>query len=189
MSGLMEEVRHRLTTADYHKMGAAGVFGPTERVELIEGEIIDMAPIGSPHAGIVGMLNNLLVPAVAGKAIVHVQNPIVLGDLSEPQPDIAVLEPRADYYRHSHPTAVDLILLIEVAESSLDFDRQIKLPLYARYGVPEVWLVDLQHRVLVLHRRPHDGAYQESVVQQDLTRVAPRALPDAALDLSDLFRY
>lgn len=170
MSALLEQARHRLTTADYHKMGAAGIFGPADRVELIEGGIIDMAPIGSAHAGVVALLNNLLVPAVTGKAIVNVQNPIVLGDHSEPQPDLTVLKPRPDFYRDSHPTPTDLILLIEVAETSLDFDRQIKLPLYARYSVPEVWLVDLQQKALTIHRAPLGGAYQETVEQHDLTR-------------------
>ncbi|MDN5870991.1 MAG: Uma2 family endonuclease [Nitrococcus sp.] len=189
MSTLLEQVRHRLTTADYHKMGEAGVFRPTDRVELIEGEIIDMAPIGSVHASVVRLLTNLLVPALAGQAIVSAQDPVVLGDHSEPQPDLSVLRPRADFYRSAHPTPADILLLIEVAESSVKFDREIKLPLYARYNVPEVWLVDLQQKALTIHRAPLEGAYRETVQPQDLTRIALSALPQVVLDLSDLFRF
>lgn len=189
MSALLEQARHRLTTADYHKMGVAGVFRPTDRVELIEGAIIDMAPIGSAHAGVVGLLTNRLVPAVAGQAIANVQNPVVLGDHSEPQPDLSVLRPRPDFYRSSHPTPADVILLIEVAETSIDLDREIKLPLYARHDVPEVWLVDLQQKVLTIHRAPLEGTYRETLQPHDLTRIAPLKLPQAALDLSDLFRF
>ncbi|MCO6439740.1 MAG: Uma2 family endonuclease [Nitrococcus mobilis] len=189
MSALLEQARHRLTTGDYHKMGAAGVFRPTDRVELIEGEIIDMAPIGSAHAGVVGLLTNRLVPAVAGQAIVNVQNPVVLGEHSEPQPDLSVLKPRPDFYRNAHPTPVDIIFLIEVAETSIDFDREIKLPLYARHEVPEVWLVDLRQKALTIHRAPLEGVYRETLQPSDLTRVVPLKLPQAALDLSDLFRF
>lgn len=182
-------MRHRLTTADYHKMGEAGVFHPTDRVELIEGEIIDMAPIGSPHAGIVALLNHLMVPALAEQAIVNVQNPVVLGEHSEPQPGLSVLRPRADFYRNSHPVPADIMLLIEVAESSSHFDREIKLPLYARYNVSELWLVDLQHKALTRHRAPVEGMYRETLQPHDLTCIVPLELPQAALDLSDLFRF
>lgn len=170
-------------------MGAAGIFRPTDCVELIEGAIIDMAPIGSAHAGVVGLLNNRLVPAVAGQAIVNVQNPVVLGDHSEPQPDLSVLRPRPDFYRSSHPTPPDVMLLIEVAETSIDFAREIKLPLYARHGVPEVWLVDLQQRVLTIHRAPFEGVYRETLQPHDLTRIVPLQLPQVVLNLSDLFCF
>ncbi|MDN5870994.1 MAG: Uma2 family endonuclease [Nitrococcus sp.] len=189
MSTLLEQVRHRLTTADYHKMGAAGVFGPTDRVELIEGEIIDMAPIGSTHAGVVALLIKLLVRALADQAIVNVQNPVVLGDHSEPQPDLSVSRPRADFYRGAHPTPADILLLIEVAESSVNFDREVKLPLYARHNVPEVWLVDLRQKALAIHRAPLEGAYRVTLQPHDLTRIAPLELPQVVLDLSDLFRF
>ncbi|EAR21580.1 Uma2 family endonuclease [Nitrococcus mobilis] len=189
MSALLEQARHRLTTADYHKMGAAGIFRPTDRVELIEGEIIDMAPIGSAHAGIVALLNNRLVPAMAGQAIINVQNPVVLGEHSEPQPDLSILKPRPDFYRNSHPTPADIMLLIEVAETSIDFDREIKLPLYARHDVPEVWLVDLRQKVLTMHRTPIEDMYRETLQPSDLTRVVSLKLPQAALDLSDLFWF
>ncbi|MDN5850818.1 MAG: Uma2 family endonuclease [Nitrococcus sp.] len=178
-----------MTTADYHKMGAPSVFRPTERVELIEGEINDMAPIGSVHASVVRLLTNLLVPAMAGQAIVSAQDPVVLGDHSEPQPDLSVLRPRADFYRSAHPTPADILLLIEVAESSVKFDREIKLPLYARYNVPEVWLVDLQQKALTIHHTPIEGTYRETLQPHDLTRIAPLQLPQVALDLSDLFHF
>ncbi len=115
--------RHRLTVRDYQRMGEAGIFHEDDRVELIEGEIVDMAPIGSGHSGQVNRLSNILKLAIGERAIVAVQNPIVLGDHSSPQPDIAQLRPQADYYAAAHPQARDVLLIVEVAESSLDYDR------------------------------------------------------------------
>lgn len=189
MAAVLEQIRHRLTTSDYHKMGDAGIFAASDRVELIEGEIIDMAPIGIPHSGVVDLLTNRLVTAVAEQAIVHAQNPVVLGEHSEPQLDIALLRPRADFYRKAHPTPVDILLLIEVAETSLRFDREIKLPLYARHQVPEVWIIDLLHRRLDIHRDPEGGQYRQASTPDDLAHLTPALLPQSAVNLADLFDF
>jgi Uma2 family endonuclease len=178
--------RHRLTVADYYRMGEAGILAPDARVELIEGEIIDMAPIGSPHVSAVLQLDYLLKEAVADKALVLVQAPIVLGDYSAPQPDLALLRPRADYYRSSLARADEVLLIVEVAQSSLRFDRDDKIPLYARHRIPEAWLVDLQAKRLVRYSDPLQGAYaliEEPDLRSPLTIAA---LSETRLDLSTL---
>ncbi len=136
-------VRRRFTTEEYHKMGEHGILAEDDRVELIAGEIVEMSPIGPPHAGHVARLNAVLGRLAGDRAIVWVQTPVDLDDYSEPQPDVVLLRPRADFYTTVHPCPADVLLLIEVADSSLDYDRNVKVPLYARAGVPEVWLVDL----------------------------------------------
>lgn len=179
--------RHRLTVAEYHRMAEVGIFSPDARVELIEGEVIDMPPIGSPHAGTVKYVGNRVTDAVRGKAIVSIQDPVFLDPHSEPQPDIALLQPRPDFYRSSHPTPADVFLIIEVADATLAYDTQIKLPLYARHGVPEVWLVDLSHRQLVVHRAPTSAGFQDVQPCTDLSAVTPLLLPGVTVDLSGLF--
>lgn len=151
--------RHKLTVAQYHRMAETGVLAPDARVELLEGVIVDMAPIGSRHAAVVKRLNALLTHAVGPRAIVSVQDPIRLGDHDEPQPDLALLRPRADYYAEAAPTAADALLVVEVAQSSAAYDREVKLPLYAQHGVPEVWLLDLDAALLHVCRAPSDGRY------------------------------
>ncbi len=178
--------RHRLTVADYYRMGEVGILAPDARVELIEGEIIDMAPIGSPHVSAVLQLDHLLQEAVRGNALVLVHNPIVLDDYSAPQPDLALLRPRADYYRSALARPGDVLLIIEVAQSSLRFDRDDKIPLYARHGIPEAWLVDLQAKRLVRYRHPQQGAY--TVIDEPDLRspLGIAALPETHFDLSTL---
>jgi Uma2 family endonuclease len=131
-------------------------------VELIEGEIIDMAPIGSRHAAAVNLLAKRLIDAVGEGAVVSIQAPVQLSGRSEPQPDIAILRPRKDRYASSHPTAADVILVIEVSDTTLQFDRDTKAKLYARHGVPELWIVDLNSRQMNILRAPRRGEYQES---------------------------
>jgi Uma2 family endonuclease len=150
----------RFTAAEYQQMIKAGVFGQDERLELIDGEIVEMSPIGDRHAACVRRLNELLGRLCAGRAIVDVQDPIVVGAEYAPQPDLALLRPRADYYAAQTPTAVDCILVIEVSDSSAEFDRQIKMPRYARGGVAELWLVDLERDVVVVYENPMGDSYQ-----------------------------
>lgn len=179
--------RHRLTVRDYQRMGEAGIFHEDERTELIEGEIVDMAPIGAGHASSVKRLANILKLAVGDGAIVSVQDPIVLGKHSAPQPDIALLRPRADYYATAHPQAEDVLLIIEVADSSLAYDRDIKLPLYAQHGIPEVWLVDLTARQLTIHQQPAAAGYLNSFIPATLTTLAVSLLPAMPVNLEGLF--
>jgi Uma2 family endonuclease len=178
--------RHRLTVEQYHRMGEAGILGPDERVELIEGEVVQIAPIGTRHAAAVMRLNRLLSVVIGEAAIVSVQNPVCLDDGSEPQPDITLLRPRADFYAGAHPRPADVLLVIEVADSSARYDRDIKLPLYAAAGVPEVWLVDLEARLLRCHQQPVGGEYRLSEIIEQPGLQAPVALPQLRLDLTGL---
>jgi Uma2 family endonuclease len=180
-------LRHRFTVAEYHRMAETSMFAPEARVELIEGEIIDMPPIGSPHAGTVDYLADVLKLACGRRAIVRTQNPIFLDLHSEPQPDIALLRPRPDFYRSSHPTPADIFLIIEVTDTSLTYDTQIKLPLYALYGIPEVWLADIPNRRFTVHRNPTRTGYEDVQTLTDLSAVTPLLLPGVTVNLTDLF--
>ncbi len=176
--------RHRLTVADYYRMGEAGVFAPDARVELIEGEVIDMAPIGTRHASAVSRLTRAATAAVGTTAIVSVQNPLRLNDLSEPEPDLMLLEPRADFYGSAHPTAADVLLLIEVADTNARYDREIKLPLYARHGIPEVWIVDLDARLVRFFRAPAGDVFADITTTQTPGATPIGAFPGVAIDLA-----
>jgi Uma2 family endonuclease len=178
--------RHRLTVADYHRMGEVGILAPDARVELIDGEIIDMAPIGSSHVSTVLRLDHVLKDAVKGQALALVQAPIVLDDYSAPQPDLALLRLRDDYYRSSLARPADVLLIVEVAQSSLRYDRSVKVPLYARHGIPEVWLIDGMSPKLTRHRTPLRGVYARTDEPDLMKPVAIERLPAVSLDLSGL---
>ena len=179
--------RHRLSVTDYFRMVEVGILAEDARVELIDGEIIDMPPIGSPHAGLVNRLTRLLVTAVGERAIVSVQNPIILGTSSAPEPDLCLLAPRADDYASSHPLAEDVPLAIEVADSSLAYDRDVKTALYARHGIAEVWLVEVGSRRLNRYRGIDDNVYRDVSAADIASPLIPRRLPDVGIDLSPLF--
>lgn len=153
---------HRFTVADYYRMAEAGIFNEDSRVELIRGQIVDLPPIGAPHFAAVNRLNRLLVQAVDDRAIVSVQNPVRLDDGSEPEPDIALLRPRADDYATAIAGADDVLLIVEIADSSLRDDRAVKAPLYAEGGIPEYWIVNLVERVVEVHRQPAGGRYVQT---------------------------
>lgn len=153
--------RHRFTVDEYYRMARAGVFGEDDRVELIEGGLVDMSPIGPEHAGATSYLSHALLARLRERAQVRVQLPLRIDATSEPEPDLLLVRPRDDHYRSAHPQPEDVLLLIEVAETSRDYDRQIKLPLYARAEIPEVWLADLVERTVAVHRQPRDGRYGE----------------------------
>ncbi|UHD17463.1 Uma2 family endonuclease [Thiocapsa bogorovii] len=179
----------RVSVADYHRMGGTGILGPDLRTELIDGEIVEMPPIGHPHAGTVKLLANLMKETIGRDAIVAVQDPVWLNGHSEPMPDIALLRPRPDYYRNGHLGPADVLLLVEVADSSLANDREIKLPRYARAGIPEVWLVDLAGRRLAIHRQPAANGYSEIRAVDDRSAIALPLGPDVrrTIDLTALF--
>ena len=159
--------RHRFTVEEYARMGVAGIFFEDDRVELIDGDVYEMTPIGPTHAGIVDELTELLVSRLAGKAKVRTQNPIRLDRHTEPQPDLVVARPRSSHYTDRHPEGDEVLLVIEVADSSLRYDREAKLPLYAKAGIPEAWLVDLTARTITVHTEPGAGGY---AVEQGLGR-------------------
>ena len=151
--------RQRFTVEDYYKMAEAGILKPEDRVELINGEIIKMSPIKSQHAGHVTRLNALLSKLIGDNALVSVQNPIRIDNFSEPEPDIALLKPVSHFYIEGHPEPKDVFLLIEVADSSLRYDQKVKLALYARAGIPEVWIINLLARCVEVYRQPEAGRY------------------------------
>lgn len=178
--------RHRLTVAEYHRMAETGVLAPDARVELIDGEIVDLAPIGTRHRSTVKRLLHLFSDAVARQAIVAVQDPVRLGDRSEPQPDLMLLAPREDFYASAHPVASDVLLLIEVSDTTARYGRIIKLALYARHGVQEVWIVDLDNRVMRVCRSPVGDAYTDVTETTTPGVLSPQALPGVAIDGSRL---
>lgn len=152
--------RRPFTVEEYHRMAAAGILGEDDRVELLEGEIVQMEPIGSRHAGCVNRLTRILVERAGVRAVVTVQNPITLGPRSEPQPDIVLARPRRDDYANAHPGPADILLVVEVAETSVRYDREVKLPVYARHGVPEAWLVNLSDDRIEVYREPGPEGYR-----------------------------
>jgi len=188
MSALHEPMCKRpLSVSEYHLMGEVGILSPEERVELIEGEIISMPPIGGKHSGFVDHLNRLLVRAVGDNAIVRVQNPVVLSELSEPEPDLALLKPRNDFYKQSTPIAGDVLLLIEVSDTTLRYDQEVKARLYAKSGIPEFWIIDIHKAQLCIYRDGTDQGYSTLIRPVELSQCAPLALADASIDMSVLF--
>ena len=171
--------RRRFDVDAYYRMAEAGVLGDSRRVELIDGEIIDMAAIGSPHAAVTNRLARLFTRALRDEtALVNVQSPLRLDVDNEPQPDITLLRSRHDDYRESHPTAADVLLLVEVSVASLAYDRGVKLALYARFGVLEVWIVDLIGAAVEVYREPKEGAYasRERLAQGSLSPIGAAGL-------------
>ncbi len=179
--------RRRFTLDEYHRMGATGILGPDDRVELIEGEIIEMAPIGSRHAAVVARIQHAFSSRLGSRAIVWVQSPLQLpGHHSEPVPDVVLLEPRADFYAGGLPGPADVRLVVEVADSSLLYDRRTKLPLYARAGLAEAWLVDFDAGRVEMHRGPGGAGYRRVAVPRPDERFSPAAVPDLTITLRDL---
>lgn len=180
--------RHRLDVDDYHRMGEAGILDEDDRVELIDGELIDMAPLGQDHIASVNGLAHALFLACGDRAIVSVQNPARLGRFSEPQPDVTLFRPRADNYRTGTPPGpADILLLVEVADSSLRYDRTVKLPLYARAGIGEMWIVDLRRRVVDVHRQPTGDGYATIETYGPDDTVTLALAPEIAVALRQVF--
>src|SRR5688572_4769586 len=180
--------KHRLTVDDYYRMAEVGVLAPDARVELIDGEIVDMPPIGSPHSGTSMWLNRQLHSTVGDRAIVALQSTtLILGSYSAPQPDLMLLRPRADCYRRSNPTANDVLLIVEVSQSTLPYDRKIKAPLYSRHGIPEMWIVNLRDRELLCMRQPRLNDYAELETIKAPGLVPISTLGELRVDLSGLF--
>ena len=178
--------RHRVDVDAYYRMAEAGILTPSDRVELIDGDIIDMVPIGSPHAGRTNRLNRLFArAAVDGVVSVTVQTPLRLDRWNEPQPDLMLLRFRSDDYAERHPSAADVLLLVEVSDSSLAYDRTTKLGLYARFGVPEVWIVDIPGGVVEVFRDPKDGDYADRERLAE-GRLSPALVPALAVDVGAL---
>lgn len=178
--------RWKQDVGEYHRMAAAGILTHDDQVELIEGEIIEMSPTGPLHAALSRRLDRVLGRLVGERALVSVGMPVRLGEHSEPQPDIALLRPRADDYALRHPMPTDVLLLIELAESSLRFDRAIKLPLYGTHGIREYWIFDLAGRTADICRQPQAGGYASVARLGPDAEIEPEALPGVRLRLSEI---
>ncbi|MGH2351978.1 MAG: Uma2 family endonuclease [Chloroflexota bacterium] len=197
VAGILDRLRRRFTVDEYYRMAEAGILHPEERVELLDGEIIQMSPIGSPHASSVKRLNHVFSRSVGQRAVVSVQDPIRLNGRSEPEPDLALLRPRADFYAGAHPRPEDILLVVEVADSSTAYDRRVKLPRYAQAGIPEVWLLVLAEprdsgttgntgTSLEVYRQPSSQGYRLVLRPRRGERLAPRLLPDVELAVDEV---
>ncbi len=178
--------RHRFTRDEYHRMGRSGILTPDARVELIDGDIVEMSPIGRRHNSRVDWCNDTLIRKLGGAAIVRVQGSIVLDDNGEPEPDLVVLRRRADFYADADATPADVLLIIEVADSSEAYDRRTKAPLYARHGIPELWIVDLPRDRITRYVDPTPGGYATTQVFRRGESLSPLAFPALIIDAGDL---
>jgi Uma2 family endonuclease len=181
-----EVIRRPFTVDEYDRMVEVGILGKEDHVELIEGEILEMSPIGFRHAACVDRANALLTPALVGKVIVRVQGPIRMGDYSKPQPDLILLEPRKDYYAVKGAITRNALLVIEVSDTSIRYDRGPKLRVYAMHGVSEVWIEDLTTDTLLVFREPSGEIYKTQLTLQRTDSVSPLAFPNLRLSVSDL---
>jgi Uma2 family endonuclease len=179
--------RRRFSRAEYYRMAEVGILREDDRVELIRGEIVEMAPIGRRHLAFTGNLNQLLAARLAGRAIVWMQNPIVLSEDTEPQPDIAVLRRRPVSYKEREAWAEDALLIIEVADSSLAYDRSTKLRFYAAAGILEYWVVDCTAEAVEVHRTPGPDGYRDVRLVTGQATLSPQAFPDVALSTAEIF--
>lgn len=180
--------KRRFSVKEYYRMAEAGILSPRDRVELIDGEIVQMAAMGSYHAGCVNTLNRLFMEMLGRRVVVSVQNPVRLSDRSEPEPDIALLKPRADFYTESHPRPDDVMLIVEVSHSTVEYDRDVKTPLYAEAGIPELWLVNLDEDFIDGLSDPDGAGYRTLRRYVRGERIAPALLPDAALEVGQILR-
>jgi Uma2 family endonuclease len=181
-----QTAKRLFTVEEYQRMGEAGILAEDERVELIEGEIVRMSPIGKDHAACVKRIIALFSPHIGRALILGVQDPIDIGAHSELQPDISVLRPRADFYKRGHPGPADILLLMEVSDATLKNDRAVKLPLYAQAGIPEVWVINLPNDLIEVYTQPGEGGYQ--VVQQARRQesLAVQGVPGLTLSITDI---
>ncbi|HLL16121.1 MAG TPA: Uma2 family endonuclease [Pyrinomonadaceae bacterium] len=183
---LPEISRYYFSVAEFERMGEAGVFTKDARLELIEGEIIERSRINSRHAACVKFLSRFLNRTVGDIALVSVRNPIRLDDFSEPEPDIALLRLRDDFYRDAHPTPADVLLIIKVADTTLAYDRQVKAPLYAKAGVGETWIINLTEEQIETYSGLVDGAYQTTVNFRRGEEARSQTIPPLAVSVADV---
>ncbi len=187
MSVVLVPERMRISAERYQKMIATGVLGKYDRVELIEGDILEMPPIGWPHSAVTAHLTKLFVLAAGDAAVVSPGGSIVLGDFSQPQPDLMLLKYRKDFYSGQYPTASDVLLLVEIADSSLAFDQSTKRALYARYGAAEYWVVDLRGQHVYVYWEPTANGYAQALELSGNATASPRALPLVQIPVGTLF--
>ncbi len=182
----VELQRRPFTVDEYYRMADSGILTENDRVELIEGKIVQMTPIGSRHAACVSRLNETLVLRLGKQAIVYVQNPLRLDEFSEPEPDISLLKPRDDFYAESHPGPSDVLLVVEVADASVRYDREVKIPLYAKAGIPEVWIVNLPDKTIEVYRNPVESGYEETSILRKGQALSPTAFSELEIRVEEI---
>mgnify|MGYP001548248988 CR=1 FL=1 len=185
---MLVQAQHRFSVKDYYRMAETGVLRPDARVELLEGRIIDMSPIGPFHGGITKYLSRIFFAAAKGRWITQVQDPVHLDDYSEPEPDIALLKPDSNFYRRRHPQPEDVFLLIEISDSTLETDQEEKIPAYGRAGIPEVWIVNLNELTVEVYREPNFTGYGSKTILPTGSQAAPNAFPDVIIDVAELLK-
>ncbi len=185
---MLVQPKHRFSVREYYRMAETGVLRPDARVELLNGEIIDMSPVGPFHGGLVKRLSRLFHLEAKGRWTVSTQDPLRLDDHSEPEPDIMLLKPVPDDYISRHPQPEDVFLLIEVSDTTLDYDLEEKLPAYGRAGVPEVWIVNLQSATIEVYRELRFTGYASKTVLRAGEQAKPLAFPDAVVDVAELLK-
>jgi len=178
---------HPFTVDDYHRMAETGILCKDDRVELLEGQIVAMSPIGNVHQACVDRLNRLFIKACGDEAIVRIQGSVVLNDRTQPQPDVALLRPRESFYADGAPGPGDILLLVEVCDSSVDKDLRIKMPLYARVGVSEFWLVDIPQSRIDIYRTPTPDGYADTRTAHLGDTISPAAFPDVSFTVASIF--
>jgi Uma2 family endonuclease len=182
----IETSRKWFTVDDYYRWGETGILSENDRTELIEGEILEMSPIGDPHMIAVTRASMIFARGIGDRVVVSVQNPAFIDRFNLPQPDVVLIRPREGFYGDGKPYPEDVVLLIEVSDSSLRFDREVKVPIYARSGIREVWIVDLQNAAIHVYREPKDKTYTSIETRHHGETVSPQAYPDFAVKVSDL---
>ncbi len=180
--------RRLISIDDYHRMSEVGVLKEDDRIELIDGEMIKMAPIGSRHLAKVNRLARLLSQSAGNQVIVSVQNPIALPPNNEPQPDIALLKPRTDDYESALPGPSDILLVVEIADTTLSYDRDAKVPIYANHNIVETWLIDIQSKSLTICLDPSDKGYQRFLTPQIDEVISPLLLPNVRVALRNFWK-
>jgi Uma2 family endonuclease len=183
---VLVQTQHRFSVKDYYRMAETGVLRPDARVELLDGRIIDMSPIGPLHGGVTKHLNEIFTAASRGRWQTSVQDPLRLDEHSEPQPDLMLLKPAADFYRKRHPLPGEVFLLVEVSDTTLELDREEKLPAYGRAGIAEVWIVNLNHATIEVYREPHFTGYGSKTELRTGDLAKPLAFPDTMVDVAEL---
>jgi len=178
----------RLSVQDYHRMAESGILQPDERIELLEGQIIQMAAKGTAHRAAVTRIQRLFEKRLGDRVLICLQDPVRLDDYSEPEPDVAILVPNPLDYEDHHPTPSEVYLLIEVSDTTLKFDRETKAPAYARSGITEYWVLDVNDRKLHVYRVPSAEGYQSETILSDALTVAPLAFPDYVIAVRELLR-
>jgi len=184
---MTKELNKRLlSVAEYHKMAEVGILSRKDKVELILGEIFYRSPIGSKHQATIDRLNRIFSRIFSDQTILRIQGPVQLENHSEPEPDLLLLKPKEDFYASQHPQAKDVLLLIEVADSSAAFDREVKLPLYAQAGIPEYWIIDLNLHQIEVYHSPEGNTYHSKTILSAADKVSCLAFPTSEFPVSDL---